>query len=141
VNDFFARRTRPKAPRSGAGGKAQPAGQLVARERRFWMRLRSHAVVFDRDPEWPRFRDDPSGQVVRILQLWMTESRAASGATPDTARHFLGNVRYCQGWMSRAEVSRLYRRVTAAAHLEEQCGALWRTRLTQFLRQHIRSQT
>jgi len=101
------------------------------------MRLRSHTVVFERDPEWSRFHDDPSGKIVRILQLWWTDPHCGT----EKARHFLGNIRYSGGWMSRPEVSLLYRRITAAARLENESGPLWRGKLSQFLRGHIHSES
>jgi hypothetical protein len=46
-------------------------------ERRCWVRSATHTVVFERDPDYPRFARDPSGQVRTFVRIWLTGWRAA----------------------------------------------------------------
>ena len=47
---------------------------FVTEERRAWMRLRTHTVVFDREPDFARYAADRSGSVVTILRVWVAEA-------------------------------------------------------------------
>ncbi|MHC4580480.1 MAG: hypothetical protein ACYS14_03430 [Planctomycetota bacterium] len=38
-------------------------------ERRAWIRTRTHTVVYDHDPDFPRFSKDPSGTVKRMVRV------------------------------------------------------------------------
>ena len=108
---------------------------FVTDERRAWMRLSSHVVVFDRDPAFSRFLTDPTGSVMRIVRIWV--------ACPDSGsvgiRHYVGSIRWCDcgGWMSHRELVRLFRRATLAArHLGERTDT-FRSRLSAFLREYF----
>ena len=87
------------------------------------MRLASHTVVFDRDPDFARYSKDPSGSVIRIVHLWLAEA----GQGRPTIRHYLGSVRRCDcgGWVSRCELARLFRRATVAARLAGDVRVIW----------------
>ena len=108
---------------------------FVTRERRVWMRLRDHAVVFERDPDFPRFAADPSGGMLRILLIWVAEP---CENTP-TIRHYIGSVRHWQsgGWGSHRELMRLFRRATRAAPLLGESATSFRARLSTLLRRHF----
>jgi hypothetical protein len=99
------------------------------------MRLTSHTVVFDREPDYLRFAQDPSGSVIRILHLWLAEPPLDS----PTIRHYLGSVRRCDcgGWVSRWEVVQLFRRATAAAVLAGENTRSLRHTLTGYLRRYF----
>lgn len=101
-------------------------------ERRVWMRLRDHVVIFERDPEFDRFRADPSGSVLRILRIWV----AHPGPELCDVRHYVGSVRHweCGGWMSRRELFRLFRRATTTARRLEMSARSFRACLSRFLR-------
>jgi hypothetical protein len=109
--------------------------RIISVERLAWMRLASHTVVFDRDPDFARFSKDPSGSVIRIVHLWL----AAAGQGLPTIRHYLGSVRRCDcgGWISRWELARLFRRATFAAHLAGESGLSLRHSLSRYLREYF----
>jgi hypothetical protein len=99
------------------------------------VRLATHTVVFDRDPDFARFCKDPSGSVIRIVHLWL----AGAGRGLPTIRHYLGSVRRCDcgGWVSRWELARLFRRATVAAHLVGEDGLCLRRGLSKYLREYF----
>lgn len=109
--------------------------RIISNERRVWMRLASHTVVFDRNPDFARFSKDASGSVIRIVHLWL----AAAGQHLPTIRHYLGSVRRCDcgGWVSRWELARLFRRATVAAHLAGESGPGLRHSLSRYLREYF----
>jgi hypothetical protein len=108
---------------------------IISNEWRAWMRLASHTVVFDREPDFLRFSEDPSGSVIRILHLWLAEPPLDL----PTVRHYLGSVRRCDcgGWVSRGEVVHLFRRATAAALLAGENGWRLRHTLSGYLRKYF----
>ncbi len=108
--------------------------RIVSKERRAWVRLASHTVVFDRDPEYARYSRDPGGDIIRILYLWLAD--AERGAT---IRHYLGSGRrYGRGgWVSYRELARLFRRTSIAARLVGESGPVLRHRLSRHLRRHF----
>ena len=97
------------------------------------MRLRDHLVVFDRDPDFGRFRRDPSGSVLRILRIWV--------ASPDlpATRQYVGSIRRCEcgGWMSRRELLRLFRRARLTARKVGESADTFCARLSGFLRDYF----
>jgi hypothetical protein len=99
------------------------------------MRLRDHTVVFDRDPDFPRFLPDPSGSVMQILRIWVAEP----GSESPRIRHYVGSVRHCasRGWVSHRELVRLFRRATAAALHLGISAPPFRMRLSDLLRQRF----
>jgi hypothetical protein len=99
------------------------------------MRLASHTVVFDREPDFLRLSKDPSGSVIRILHLWLAEPPLDL----PTARHYLGSVRHCDcgGWFSRRQVVRLFRRATVAAVLAGENSRCLRHSLSRYLRKYF----
>ena len=108
---------------------------FVSDERRAWMRLRDHIVIFERDPDFPRFVGDPSGSVLRILRIWVTCPESES---PEL-RHYVGSVRRCEcgGWMSHGELFRLFRRATVSARHIGESAHTFRARLSRFLRDYF----
>ncbi|PWT87058.1 MAG: hypothetical protein C5B58_00380 [Acidobacteria bacterium] len=48
-----------------------PRNIFVADDRRAWMRLRDHIVIFERDPAFRRFLADPSGSVLHVVRIWV----------------------------------------------------------------------
>jgi len=100
---------------------------FITSERRAWMRLRSHTVVFDRDPQFARYLTDASGSVLSILSIWVADAAAGSAVV----HHYLGNVRHCGcgGWMSHRELHRLFRRATVTARRVGERAHTFRARL------------
>jgi hypothetical protein len=105
---------------------------FISDEKRAWMRLRSHTVVFDRDPEFQRFVTDPSGSILHILRIWIADSAPGLPGI----RHYLGSVRRCDcgGWMSKRELIRLFRRAGVVARRAGESTRSFRARLSEFLR-------
>jgi hypothetical protein len=106
---------------------------LVSEEKRVWMRLRSHTVVFEREPDFERWSRDASGAILRIFHLWVAEP--AAGAP--SIRHYLGSVRFCGGWMSRAELSRLFREATVVGRRVGLNVRQFRGRVSRYLRESV----
>jgi hypothetical protein len=108
---------------------------IISNERRAWMRLASHTVVFDREHDFLRFSEDPSGSVIRILHLWLAEPPL----DVPTIRHYLGSVRRCDsgGWVSRRQVVQLFRCATAAAVLAGENSRRLRHALSRYLRKYF----
>jgi len=110
---------------------------FVTDERRAWMRMRDHAVVLERDPDFTRFVSDPSGSVLHILRIWV----AVPGLDSPTIQHYVGSVRHCEcgGWVSHRELLRLFRRATVTArHLGENAQR-FRARLSRLLRNSLKA--
>ena len=112
---------------------ATPRNIFVADERRAWMRLRDHIVIFERDPAFSRFLADPSGSVLHVVRIWV----AYQDSDPPRIRRYLGSIRRCErgGWMSHRELVRLFRRATIAAGLIGEPTDTFRARLSAFLRE------
>ena len=112
-----------------------PTTVFVTDERRAWMRLRDHVVIFDRDPDFRRFHTDPSGSVLRVLRIWV----ARPGSAAPVVREYLGSIRRCEcgGWMSHRELLRLFRRASAAAVRAGEGAHAFRARLRGFLREYF----
>ena len=127
--------TRPCDTEAGLSRTQNMAYQIISNERRAWMRLARHTVVFDREPDFPRYSKDPSGSVIRVLHLWLAEPASDS----PTIRHYLGSVRRwaCGGWVSRRQLARLYRRATAAGILAGENGRCIRHQLSRYLRDYF----
>jgi len=112
-----------------------PTSIFVTRERRAWMRLQTHTVVFDRDPEFARFLTNASGSVLTILHIWVADVAAG----PAVIRHYLGSVRHCAcgGWMSRWELYRLFRQAKVTAGFVGEGTHTFRARLSSLLRDYF----
>ncbi len=109
---------------------------IISHERQVWMRLATHTAIFDRDPDFLRYCQDPSGSVLRILHLWLAEPRTGS----PRIRHYLGSVRRCAcgGWFSHRELVHLFRRATAAAVRAGEQGGCLRRALSSYLREYFK---
>jgi hypothetical protein len=112
-----------------------PMNIFVTDERRAWMRLRDHLVVFDREPDFQRFHRDPSGSILRVLRIWV----ARPGSDSRHLWRYVGSIRRCEcgGWVSNRELLRLFRRASVTArHVGERADA-FRARLRGFLRDYF----
>lgn len=112
-----------------------PIITFVTYERRAWMRLRDHIVVFDREPDFERFSRDTSGSVLRILRIWVAAPTSGSPVT----RQYMGSVRRFErgGWMSRRELLRLFRRARITARRVGENANTFCARLSEFLRDNF----
>lgn len=80
-------------------------------ERQAWLRWRTHTIVFDRDPDFARFAQDPTGRRKRLLRIWLAEP----GAGRPYLRAYLGTVTFCATGPSFPELCRLFRFTSKAA--------------------------
>lgn len=71
--------------------EAIPRTIFVTDERRVWMRLHDHVVIFEREPDFPRFAADSTGPVLRIVRIWVV---FPGSALPRT-QYYVRSVRYC----------------------------------------------
>jgi len=112
-----------------------PMSIFVTDERRAWMRLRDHLVVFDRDPDFGRFCRHTSGSVLRILRIWV----ASPASDLPVTRQYVGSIRRCEcgGWMSRRELLRLFRRARVTARKVGESADAFCARLSGFLRDYF----
>ena len=78
-------------------------------ERRAWVRTHPHTVVRDMDPDYPLFRHDPTGTLMRTFRLWLLENGGRRGRPAA----YLGSVELCGGRFSRDGLSRVFRRVSS----------------------------
>jgi hypothetical protein len=106
---------------------------FLSRERKSWMRLASHTVVFDTEPDFHARMNDASGVIMRILHIWLAEP--CGNETP--IRAYVGSVRFSSGWYSRRELFRLFRRARASAVGLGMNVANLRSNLSDFLREYF----
>ena len=86
------------------------------------MRTGTHTVVFDRDPDFPRFAADPSGCLHSLLRIW----RYHDGKDA----HYLGSCRVCAGSPRWSDLMRLFRRVRSDRPLRRALAAALRRHLS-----------
>jgi hypothetical protein len=102
-------------------------------ERRAWVRTSTHTVVYDRDPDYPCFEQDPTGSVKRMLRIWLAEPR---GDHPHL-RAYLGTVTFCFMGPSYRDILRLSRFTSNAAKAAGQSAKILRHNLSCLLREQI----
>lgn len=82
-------------------------------ERRAWVRLRTHTVVLEGDPDFDEFSVDPTGDVKRLLRFWLAEP---TGGFP-RLKAYLGSISISSDGPLLSEVFRLLRRASEASGL------------------------
>ena len=102
-------------------------------ERRAWIRTGTHTVVYDRDPNYGRFAEDPRGTVIRMLRIWLAEPK---GDRP-CLRAYLGTVTLCFIGPSFRDLCRLFRFTSRAAKAAGQSAKALRHNLAGLLRERI----
>jgi len=102
-------------------------------ERRAWIRTSTHTIVYDRDPDYPRFEKDPGGTVKRMLRIWLAEPK---GNQPHLVA-YLGTVMLCFTGPSFRDLCRLLRFTTRAAKAGEQSAKALRHDLAGIVRAHL----
>ena len=105
-------------------------------QRTAWIRTSTHTVVYDRDPDYPRFARDPGGSVKRMLRIWLAES----GSERPYLRAYLGTVTFCFTGPSFRDLYRLFHLTTKAAKAAGQSAKALRNDLTMLLRNYIREE-
>lgn len=102
-------------------------------ERRAWVRTSTHTVVYDRDPDYPRFARDPSGTVKLMLRIWLAEHKVDQPCL----RVYLGTVTFCFMKPSFRDMCRLFHLTTAAAKAAGQSAKALRRELADLLREYM----
>lgn len=102
-------------------------------ERKAWVRTGTHTIVYDRDPDYPRFERDPSGSVKRMLRIWLAERSAGKLLL----RTYLGTVTFCFMKPSLKDLYRLFHLTTAAAKAAGQSARALRRDLADMLREYM----
>jgi hypothetical protein len=105
-------------------------------QRSAWIRTSTHTVVFDRDPDYPRFAKDPGGIIKRMLRIWLAEP----GSDRPYLRAYLGTVTFCFTGPTFRELCRLFHLTTRAAKAAGQSAKTLRSDLATLLRQYIREE-
>lgn len=103
-------------------------------ERQAWIRTQTHTVVFDRDPEFARFVQDPAGYIQRIVRVWAAEP----GQAHPYKREYLGALILLANQASLSELSRMFRKVSGYATCSGESPKDLRRGLTETLRKYIR---
>ncbi len=102
-------------------------------ERKAWIRTSTHTVVYDRDPDYPRFARDPSGTIKLMLRIWLAEHKVDRPCL----RVYLGTVTFCFMKPSFQDMCRLFHLTTAAAKAAGQSAKALRRELADLLREYM----
>ncbi len=86
---------------------------VLLSQRQAWVRTGTHTVVFDHDADFPRFRADPTGQLKRLLRIWLVINGDAN--RDPQRRTYLGACRLCAGHLEWSDLLRLLRRIRLVA--------------------------
>lgn len=98
--------------------------------------MSTHTVVYDRDPDYPRFAKDPGGTIKHMLRIWLAEP----GQDRPYLRAYLGTVTFCFMGPSFRELCRLFHLTTRAAKSAGQSAKALRSDLADLLRKYIREE-
>jgi len=101
-----------------------------------WVRPSTHTIVYDRDPDYPRFAQDANGKIARMLRIWLAEHKADK----PFLRAYLGTVTFCFMRPSFRDMCRLFHFTTAAAKTAGQSAKALRHDLADLLRKYIREE-
>jgi hypothetical protein len=105
-------------------------------ERRAWVRTSTHTVVYDRDPDYPRFEKNPDGTVKRMLRIWLAEPKEGR----PYLLAYLGTVMFCFGGPSSRDLCRLFHLTSRAAKVAGQPAKALRANLSGLLRKYIQEE-
>lgn len=102
-------------------------------QRRAWVRRHKRIIVYDSDPDYARFAQDPNGTIKLMLRIWLAESK---GDMP-YLRAYLGTVTFCFIGPSPRDIVRLFHFASKAAQDAGESARLLRHDLACLLRKHI----
>ena len=102
-------------------------------QRSAWVRTGTHTIVYDRDPDYPRFERDPSGSVKHMLRIWLAEHTADR----PVLRTYLGTVTFCFMKPSLKDLYRLFHLTTRAAKAAGHSAGALRRDLADMLREYM----
>ena len=101
-------------------------------ERRLWIRRCTHTVIRDNDPDYPRFAQDKTGTIKRILRIWLAEP----GGDRPYLHAYLGAVTVCATFSSYRDLYRLFRFTSRAANAAGESSRALRHVLANLLRDY-----
>jgi len=102
-------------------------------QRSAWVRTGTHTVVYDRDPDYPRFAGDSTGIVRRLIRIWLAETRD----NRDYLIAYLGSVTFCLVRPSYRDLLRLFRLTSRAAEAAGRSARMLRNDLAKLVRQYM----
>jgi len=105
-------------------------------QRKAWVRTGTHTVVYDRDPDFPRFARDPTGTVKRLIRIWLAESRDGR----DYPVAYLGAVTFCLVRPSYRDLLRLFRQASRSAETAGRSARMLRNDLADLVRKYMREE-
>jgi len=105
-------------------------------QRKAWVRTQTHTVVYDRDPDFPRFSCDPSGSIKRMIRIWLAEP----GPGQPCLHSYLGTVTFCFAGPSYRDLCRLFHLASRAAMAAGQSAKTLRRDLVTVLRRYIQEE-
>ena len=98
-----------------------------------WIRSNPHTFVYENDPDFHRFVQDPTGTIKHILRIWLPKS---NGSQP-LLYTYLGSITYCSNDVSFPDISRLLHSTSKAAMATGQSVQALKYELTCLLRSHF----
>jgi hypothetical protein len=102
-------------------------------QRSAWIRTATHTVVYDRDPDYSRFAGDSTGEVKRMLRIWLAEYRCGRPYLIS----YLGAQSLCSVQPSFRQLRRLFRLTSRAARQSGMQPGQLRRRLAGLLRRYM----
>lgn len=99
-------------------------------ERRAFVRTSTHTTVIDTDPDYAAFAAGAPGAVASLVRVWL--ARAAGREVVPEA--YLGALALCPRGLSRTDLARLLRRLSAVAATAGEPVRPLRRRLMALLR-------
>ena len=102
-------------------------------ERKAWVRNHTHTVVSDRDPDYERFAQDPSGNIRRIIRVWVAEPIS----NRPFKRAYLGAAIFFACRFSLSELHLMFHRASAFTDDCEEPVKTVRHQLADTLRKYI----
>jgi len=107
--------------------------RFIIRERRFWMRMDTHAVVSDREPDFQRICHDPEGTIFRVFKVGLADPPPNQSCP----RAYVGSLRFGPSLPRPEELRRFYRRAASLAHLVKLPPDSFVRRIKAFLKREL----
>ena len=105
-------------------------------ERRAWVRRHKRIIVYDRDPDYARFSQDPGGAIKLMLRIWLAEPKGDQSYL----HAYLGTITFCFLGPSARDILRLFRFASKAAKAAGEPARQLRHDLAELLRRHIQEE-
>ena len=102
-------------------------------QRRAWIRRHKRIVIYDRNPDYARFANDPNGTVKHMLRIWLVEPQG----NQICFHAYLGTITFCFTGPSSGDIFRLFRFTSKAAKGTSESARELRHDLAVLLRKYI----